>query len=96
VHGKNDVVVEDVLDLRPFDYFTIRQIPRGSPFGLLITFQFTPRREGGTHLSVMFKLDPPPAIPWIAGLLCKSIVRFSILKRWKFERLDEYISEYLP
>ncbi len=92
VHGKNDVVIEDVLDLHPFEYFTIKQVPRGRSIGLLISFQFTPRPQGGTHLLVTFKLDIPPAIRVVASLLCKFIVRFNILKRWKFDKLDEYIA----
>lgn len=31
VHGKDDVVVEEVLDIKPFDYYTVDHQPRGNP-----------------------------------------------------------------
>jgi hypothetical protein len=47
MHGK-DVIVEEVLDWRPFDYFTVRSV-MGTPAGpvkFLTTFELEPTVDG--------------------------------------------------
>ncbi len=60
VHGK-DVAVEDVLDWRPFDYFTVRIVKRG--IGVTRTCAFQPLAEGGTRLSTAFAMALPGPRP---------------------------------
>ncbi|MGQ0551357.1 MAG: DUF2652 domain-containing protein, partial [Armatimonadota bacterium] len=51
-HG-NQVVVEEVLDWRPFDYFTVRFVPMGFPIDE--TAELIPT-EGGTRVSLRQKI----------------------------------------
>jgi hypothetical protein len=54
MHGE-DAIIEEVLDWRPFDYFTVRSA-MGTPAGLvrfLTTFEFEPTVEGTTvHMRI--------------------------------------------
>ena len=54
MHGK-DAIVEEVLDWRPFDYFTVRSV-MGTPAGpvkFLTTFEFQPTVDGTTvHMRI--------------------------------------------
>lgn len=54
MHGK-DEVLEEVLDWRPFDYFTLRSV-MGTPAGpvkFLTTFEFEPTADGTTvHMRI--------------------------------------------
>jgi class 3 adenylate cyclase len=54
MHGK-DAIVEEVLDWRPFDYFTVRSV-MGTPAGpvkFLTTFEFEPTTDGTTvHMRI--------------------------------------------
>ena len=56
LHGK-DVAVEDVLDWRPFDYFTVRIVKRG--IAVRRTCAFQPLPDGGARLSTNFVVDTP-------------------------------------
>jgi uncharacterized protein YndB with AHSA1/START domain len=61
MHGK-DAIVEEILDWRPFDYFTIRSIvqtPAG-PVGIPNTFELTPTATG-TRVSLRFQRLTDPA-----------------------------------
>ena len=42
VHGNGQIVVEDVLDMRPYDYFTVSHLPQGTSVALQMTFEFQP------------------------------------------------------
>jgi uncharacterized protein YndB with AHSA1/START domain len=88
VHGKNSVVIEDVLDIHPFDYFTVRHTPRGTSVSLLITFHFKPNPDHGTHARVMFIAEVPKFMQPMAKQFCRFVVLFQILRRWKFEQLN--------
>ncbi len=60
MHGK-DAVVEEVLDWRPFDYFTVRstvQTP-GGPVGIPNTFELEPTATG-TRVSLRFQRPSEP------------------------------------
>jgi hypothetical protein len=70
VHGK-DVAVEDVLDWRPFDYFTVRIFKRGVYASR--TCQFTPLPDGGTRLSTNFTIKMP--LPdWLTRRIAKTFL----------------------
>jgi uncharacterized protein YndB with AHSA1/START domain len=77
MHGK-DAIVEEVLDWRPFDYFTIRSIvqtPDG-PVGIPNTFELEPTSTG-TRVSLRFqRLSDPreaaivePMTPMFQGMV---------------------------
>lgn len=61
MHGK-DAIVEEVLDWRPFDYFTIRSIVQtpGGPVGIPNTFELEPTATG-TRVSLRFQRLSDPA-----------------------------------
>jgi hypothetical protein len=54
LHGK-DAIIEEILDWRPFDYFTLRSV-MGTPAGqvkFLTTFEFEPTAAGTTiHMRI--------------------------------------------
>jgi class 3 adenylate cyclase len=52
VHGKKVFLVENVLDWRPFEYFTVEQIVKGMPIYERATFRLIPLPDGGTRLQV--------------------------------------------
>ena len=56
IHGKT-VAVEDVLDWRPFDYFTVRIFRQGVYVSR--TCHFVPLPDGGTRLSTNFVVKMP-------------------------------------
>ena len=56
IHGKT-VALEDVLDWRPFDYFTVRIYRQGVYVSR--TCHFTPLPTGGTRLSTNFVVKMP-------------------------------------
>jgi uncharacterized protein YndB with AHSA1/START domain len=91
LHGKNEVVVEDVLDFRPFEYYTVSHTLKGTPATLLMTFRFTPAESGGTRVQIMFKgvLKTGPAflnrvVMWLA---------LQSVNKWMLEKIDELIAK---
>jgi uncharacterized protein YndB with AHSA1/START domain len=94
IHGKNSIVVEDVLDMQPFDYFTVRHTPLGAAASLLITFRFKPNPDHGTHVCVTFIAEVPKFMQWLAKQFCRMIVHVEVLRRWKFEKLDGLIASW--
>jgi uncharacterized protein YndB with AHSA1/START domain len=91
VHGKNQTIVEELLDIRPFDYFTISQAPPGFSTALLLTVHFTPFDSGKTHLTLAFKGHVPHAPQWFRKWFCRFIVRTQTLKFWKLETINHLI-----
>lgn len=91
VHGKDQVTVEDILDYRPFDYFTVSHTPRNAPASLWMTFAFSPTPTGGTHLSLrcQMKMQAPN---WLARLFCKFIIHRELLPRWKLGEIDGLVA----
>jgi hypothetical protein len=61
MHGE-DAILEEVLDWRPFDYFTVRSIVQtpGGPVGIPNTFELEPT-VAGTRVSLRFQLPSNPA-----------------------------------
>jgi uncharacterized protein YndB with AHSA1/START domain len=93
VYGKNQVVVEDVLDIRPIEYYTVRHTPQGASTSLLITFHFTPTDSGGTHCRLLLKGELSGMPDWLKRIFCKIIVRVQLLKMWRMEKIDELIGQ---
>ncbi len=93
VHGKNQVIVEDVLDIRPIEYYTVLHTPQGASTSLLMTFHFIATELGGTHLRVTFKGQLPFGPDWFKKLFCKIVVRFQVLKFWKLDTIDNLINK---
>ncbi len=93
VHGKNQVVVEDVLDFRPIEYYTVLHTPHGTSSSLLMTFHFIPIESGGTHLRLTFKGQLPFAPDWFKKLFCKIVLGGQVLRFWKMDRIDELVGK---
>jgi hypothetical protein len=76
-HGKS-VSVEEVLDWRPFEYFTCVQEPMpGKPIVMRETYLLTPVPEtGGTRLQMTAVLDIPRVPRWINRQLCRLIMKY--------------------
>ena len=52
VHGK-DIVIEEILDWRPFDYLTLTTLlPVPDAPKILMTYVFTETPDGGTHIEI--------------------------------------------
>ena len=96
VHGKNEVVVEDILDLKPFDYYTVEHRPQGSRLALRMTFHFTPARTGGTHLVLTFRAYARGLPRWAGRLVTGRIVDGTILHHWSLSQIDELIRRAGP
>ena len=92
VHGKNQIIVEDVLDMRPYDYFTVSHSPPGWPTAILMTYQFTPTESGKTHFVLTFKGEIPHAPVWFKKWFCKLILNIQILKLWKLESINDLMA----
>ena len=70
-HGDNVVMIETVLDWRPFDYFTVTQDVTQAVI-MTITFQLLPTATG-THMTYICSLLPQIPIPMPAGLKLAAI-----------------------
>lgn len=97
VHGKNEVVVEDVLDMRPYEYFTLAHTPQGSSAVLRMTFCFQPLNSDKTHFRLTFKASFPRAPEWLNRQFGRFLVRNRILKLWKLQSINDLMAkETLP
>ena len=94
VHGKNQVIVEDVLDMRPYDYFTISHSPPNFPSALRMTFSFQPIDHGKTHFCLTFKAFFPYMPDWFKRWFCLLILRTQVLKLWKLESINELLKDH--
>jgi uncharacterized protein YndB with AHSA1/START domain len=92
VHGKNQIVVEDVLDMRPYEYFTVSHSPQGIPTALKMTFFFEPLDAGRTRFRLAFKAYVPHAPEWFNRQFLKLILRTQVFKYWKLELINDLIS----
>jgi uncharacterized protein YndB with AHSA1/START domain len=66
MHGKNLVMVETVLDWRPFDYFTVSQDVLQAVL-MTVTFKLLPTATG-THMLYTCRLKPQISLPMPASL----------------------------
>ncbi len=84
MHGKN-AIVQDILDWRPFEYYTLRD----SSGPLLLTFQLTPL-PAGTRLNVRARLERPlPAA--LRRVLLAAIFRALDVRR-QYEKLGRLLA----
>jgi hypothetical protein len=76
-HGKS-VSVEEILDWRPFEYYTcVQEVMQGKPMVLRETYLLTPIPEtGGTTLQMTTVLDIPRVPRWINRQLCRLIMKY--------------------
>jgi hypothetical protein len=76
-HGKS-VSVEEILDWRPFEYYTcVQEIMPGKPMIMRETYLLTPVAEtGGTRLQMTTVLDIPRVPRWINRQLCRLIMKY--------------------
>jgi hypothetical protein len=88
LHGK-EVAVEDILDWRPFDYFTVRILKRGVYVSRTCVFQ--PLPEGGTRLSTNFVVKMP--IPdWLTRRIAKSFLQLFGIPRTR-EHMEQLVRQ---
>jgi len=93
VHGKNQIVVEDVLDMRPFDYFTVSHVPQGTALALRMTFNFQPVDLNKTRLQLLFQVHASYLPNWVRKIFCKIILRFQLFKLWKLESINQLMAK---
>jgi uncharacterized protein YndB with AHSA1/START domain len=91
VHGKNQVIVEDVLDMRPYEYFTVSHAPPNVPTALWMTYHFQQTEENKTHFTLTFKANIPHTPEWLKKQFCMYILRTQVLSVWKLESINDLI-----
>ena len=96
VHGKNEVVVEDILDIKPIDYYTVEHRPQGGPVALRMTFRFIPSAGGGTHLALSLQSRAGCLPRWASRLLTNFIVDNNLKRRWALGQIDALIQSGQP
>ena len=92
VHGKNQIIVEDVLDMRPYDYFTVSHAPVSLPTKLLLTFHFTQTESDKTHLFLTFRAEVPHMPEWFKKRFCKFILKTQVMKFWKLDSINDLMA----
>ena len=93
VHGKNQIVIEDVLDTRPYEYFTVSHTPRGNSASLLMTYYFKESGENTTHLTLVFKGLFPYMPDWFNKQFCRLVIHNQVIGQWKLESINELIAK---
>lgn len=93
VHGKNQIVVEDVLDMRPYQYFTVSHTPSGYPTSLWQTYSFQPLDSNKTHFCLHFEAHIPYVPEWLKKRFCRYILRTQVLPVWKLESINDLIAK---
>lgn len=93
VHGKDLVMIETVLDWRPFEYFTVMQESKVLPGDFYITYDLEPLGENGTRMRVNINMKyrfPTPG--WLAVQLTGLFVRIFSMKTEYF-KLSEMLRQ---
>jgi uncharacterized protein YndB with AHSA1/START domain len=90
-HGDTVVMIETVLDWRPFDYFTVTQDVLKAVL-MTITFQLLPTADG-THMTYICSLLPQIPLPMPAGLKLAAIK--SELDKLKVKEAYEKIKQLI-
>lgn len=93
VHGKNQIIIEDVLDMRPYKYFTVSHTPPGSSMSLWQTYSFEPLDSNTTHFCLRFRVQMPYAPEWLKKQFCLFILRKQILPLWKLESINDLLQK---
>lgn len=91
-HHGSSIIVETVLDWRPFDYFTVESIipPQMKIPDLDVTYRLTPTPEG-THLQVLFRMHMNMPLP-VVRAITKIAMGISKPQR-QFDRLAEMLAQ---
>lgn len=92
VHGKNQVIVEDVLDMKPYQYFTVSHTPQGLPTSLWQTYSFELTESNRTHFCLRFQAHVPYAPEWLKRRFCLFILRTQVLPLWKLDSINDLIA----
>jgi hypothetical protein len=92
VHGKNEVVVEDLLDTRPFEYYTVAHTPQGRNATLTMTYYFSPTTSGGTRVRLTFQGRFSGLPDFLGRLLTRFVIQQNINGHWLFEKIDGLIA----
>lgn len=98
LHGKQQTMIETVLDWRPFDYFTARQDSQMMRGAFIITTALIPL-ETTTRVEVYFDFEPYWAVarPFKASLGKLAVNIFGMIKEYDtLKQLVEYPAEALP
>lgn len=93
VHGNHQIIVEDVLDMRPYRYFTVKHTPQGLPTSLTMTYSFEPVASNRTHFRLLFKAHIPYAPEWLQKRFCRFILRTQVFTLWKLESINDLIAQ---
>lgn len=94
VHGDKQVVVEDILDIKPFEYVTVRHTPQGAKVALEITFRFDPASENKTRFTMLCKGVMPYMPEWFKKQFCRFIVRTQLFSLWKLESINDLVKNH--
>lgn len=95
VHGDKQIIVEDILDIKPFEYLTVRHTPQGAKVALEITFRFEPTTAERTHFTMLFRGAVPFMPEWFKKRFCRFIVRTQVLSVWKLASINDMIKNQL-
>jgi len=93
VHGNNRVIVEELLDMHPYKYFTASHTPVGFLTALFMTYRFQQVAENKTHFTLTFKAKVPYVPEWFKKQFCLFILRTQVFKLWKLESINELIKK---
>jgi hypothetical protein len=80
-----------VLDMHPFDYFTVSHSPPGFPTAIWMTYDFQPTDDNNTHFTLTFIGRIPYLPDWLKKQFCLYILRTQIFKMWKLESINDLI-----
>jgi uncharacterized protein YndB with AHSA1/START domain len=93
VHGKNQIIIEDILDMRPYQYFTVSHTPPGVPTSLWQTYSFEALDSNKTHFCLRFQAHIPYVPEWLKRRFCRFIIRTQVLPLWKLESINDLIAQ---
>jgi hypothetical protein len=93
-HGKS-VSVEEVLDWRPFEYYTcLQEVMPGKPIMMRETYLLTPLPEtGGTRLQMTTVLNIPRVPRWISRQMCRLIMKYIAHVDQGMANLSRFVAE---
>jgi hypothetical protein len=91
-HGKTVEMVEDILDWKPFDYFTIARYPPQLPLKFTITYQLHPLENAAqTRLTLHARLAAPLPAAWLKPA-CQLFIKLRGIDQRHF-KLAELIAQ---
>jgi len=93
VHRNNQVIMENMLDMLPYKYFSVSHAPVGFPTALFITYRFQQVEGSKTHFMLTFKAKVPYAPEWFQKQFCLFILRTQVFKLGRLESINELIKK---